>query len=818
MKKFLNAGFMLLAAGSMTADTLPVESFSYYGPFPVTSPLMVDTVDVNGKSYSERMLDMAPARVSLKGLDHSRFEGAFPPGSDTPAVHMLAFNFENTSYATPELKVKGPENFTVYVDGRKTDDMNLALRPATHSIVVRYLSMPGAQPDSLAVSLTSERNAGLTLREDGRRRFSLEDVLHGPGISSVTLSPDGKYLMTYSYVTRRGGKGDYTTRITSTADGHTVAQFNSRVQWMPEGSEYSIERPTVEGNALVAVNPATGAERVIVEEMPENDGYILTPDCRKLIMFKFNDGRQEDPGVYEVLEPEDRQPGWRSRSSLAVYDIATGITSPLTFGNRNVWLNDISADSKQILIGTSHSRLTERPTTLNSLYTLNLNTMRVDTLVNEDGFISTSAFSPDGSKVLVQGTPEALDGIGRNLPEGRIPSMVDNQLYIIDVATRKVTPLTRDFNPSVENFSWSRADGQIYLTAEDRDCVNMFRIDSATGKITRIPLPEEMVRGFSLPDAGRNLAWYGESASAPVSLYLLDTRTLRSTKLDTPKAAQLADVELGTCEAWDFVNAKGDTICGRFYLPPDFDPSRKYPMIVNYYGGCSPTGRNFESRYPHNAYAAQGYVVYVLQPSGAAGFGQEFASRHVNTAGQGVADDIIEGTKKFCEAHPYVDASKIGCIGASYGGFMTQYLQTVTDIFAAAISHAGISDHTSYWGEGYWGYSYSEVSMANSYPWSEPDLYVKQSPLYNADKIHTPLLFLHGDGDTNVPVGESIQMFTALKLLGRPTAFVAVSGENHWITDYDKRIKWQDTIFAWFARYLKDDSSWWDAMYPATPL
>ena len=149
---------------------------------------------------------------------------------------------------------------------------------------------------------------------------------------------------------------------------------------------------------------------------------------------------------------------------------------------------------------------------------------------------------------------------------------------------------------------------------------------------------------------------------------------------------------------------------------------------------------------------------------------------------------------------------------------MTQYLQTVTDIFAAAISHAGISDHTRYWGEGYWGYSYSEVSMAESYPWSNPDLYVKQSPLYNADKIHTPLLFLHGDADHNVPVGESIQMYTALKLLGRPTAFVAVAGQDHHILDYDKRRKWQDTIFAWFAKYLKGEPEWWDKLYPPTSL
>ena len=314
------------------------------------------------------------------------------------------------------------------------------------------------------------------------------------------------------------------------------------------------------------------------------------------------------------------------------------------------------------------------------------------------------------------------------------------------------------------------------------------------------------------------LALNTEGASNADRVYTVNTANKRVTLVEDMNRAILKGIDMGECKAWDFVNSRGDTICGRYYLPPHFDANKKYPLVVNYYGGCSPTSRFFETRYPHHAYAALGYIVYVLQPSGAVGFGQEFSSRHVNTAGDGVADDIIEGTKRFIADHPYIDGRKIGCIGASYGGFMTQYLQTKTDIFAAAISHAGISDHTSYWGEGYWGYSYSEISMAGSYPWTRKDLYVDHSPLFNADKIHTPLLFLHGTADTNVPVGESIQMFTALKLLGRPTAFVAIEGENHWVMNYDKRIKWQNTIFAWFAKWLKNDPTWWNAMYNEKPL
>ena len=108
--------------------------------------------------------------------------------------------------------------------------------------------------------------------------------------------------------------------------------------------------------------------------------------------------------------------------------------------------------------------------------------------------------------------------------------------------------------------------------------------------------------------------------------------------------------------------------------------------------------------------------------------------------------------------------------------------------------------------------------MSDSYPWSHPDLYTKQSPLFLADKIHTPLLLLHGTADTNVPIIESIQLFTALKLLGRPTALVEVKDQNHHITDYKKRERWLWTQMAWFQRWLKNDSSWWDALYPEKQL
>ena len=148
----------------------------------------------------------------------------------------------------------------------------------------------------------------------------------------------------------------------------------------------------------MAVDAATGAESIIVASIPQNYGYMLTPDEKSLIITTYQEGRTESDGVYEVIQPEDRQPGWRNRTSLSIMDIATGIVSPLTFGNRNVYLNDISSDSRKLLVSSSRSRLEKRPTTLSSLYCIDLTTLKVDTLVKEDGFIAGGKFSPTAPK------------------------------------------------------------------------------------------------------------------------------------------------------------------------------------------------------------------------------------------------------------------------------------------------------------------------------------------------------------------------------------------------------------------------------------
>ena len=827
----------LMASISASAETIEVKTLKYAGPYAVAQPWMADSVNIKGEAFDLKQLLDSPLSFTLlnKGKEVS---AAQLLADKQDALHLASFCVSNTQRTKATIAVEGLEQYRLFVDGEQVavngDKAETILTPLQHTVVIKYLTRKNASSDkkSIKLTVTAANGAPLSVGDAAAKRaYNIYDVICAPNYPSVSISPNGKFIVVRkTWVDRKGNKHSI-SELRNAQTNRLMATFEESVKWMPSSNKLYFTQKASDSSIageekqdgtlqLITINPLTMEREVLTSHLPEG-WFQFTPDEKTLIYTLTTEGRKKDPQVYDVKEPEDRQPGWRERSNLAKYDLALGILQPLTFGYHNIYLMDISADSRYLLIGKGEERLTKRPTTLTSFYRLDLGSMnasgattpKVETLIEKGEFLNSAQFSPDGKSILVSASPEAFNGIGKNVEEGQTPSMIDTQLYLMTLSDKKVRALTKDFNPNVLSTEWSKVDGNIYFTAEDKDCVHLFQLNPKSGKFTLLKTPEEYIKSFSLASSAAEMAFSGQSASNADRLYKMNTKALKSQLVDDLSARELKNVELGECKAWNFVNSRGDTLCCRYYLPPHFDAAKKYPMIVNYYGGCSPTSRMFQSRYPHHVYAAMGYVVLVVNPSGATGFGQKFSARHVDTAGEGVAEDIISSTQAFCDEHAFVNRKKIGCIGASYGGFMTQYLQTKTDLFAAAISHAGISDHTSYWGEGYWGYSYSEVSMANEYPWTNKHLFVDQSPLYNADKIHTPLLFVHGTADNNVPVGESIQLYTALKLLGRPTAMVLVDGQDHHIIDYEKRLKWQNTIFAWFAKWLQDDASWWTEMY-----
>lgn len=730
--------------------------------------------------------------------------------------------FAFKSYSLAEVYVDGVKQITQdQAELKDTKELSeeVKLEQGKHCILVKILA--GKEKNGFKLQLIADEKISLdqySLSLTPERNLSITKVLDGTKVNNSQLSPDGKLaLISYSRTLPPSDKNERWQEIQEIATGKIIQSFRgsklANLQWLPINNQLSYTKKYGDKTSIFVFDLENGREKEIAQGIENFASYSWTPTGKKII-YSVQKDHSEEWKIRKIQGMEDRLPGFRTRSFLYLLDLASGVRQRLTYGSISTNLQDISKDGKHILFSQSRPDYTEYPYSKQDLYQMNLENFQVDTIWKDKLFDGYAQYSPDGSKLLIQGGPSCFGTIGENIGKQAIANNYDGQLYILDLKTLKVDPITYHFNPSVSQACWNPKDGTIYLKAEVKDYVHLFQYSNKTKVFTPLTISSDVVKNFDLSANGQKISYTACSISSPYQAFVYDLNTQKNQLISNPEKENLKNITFGKTEDWNFTKEDGKTIIGRVYYPPHFDASKKYPVIVNYYAGTVPVDRSYGGRYPLNLYAAMGYVVYLLQPSGATGFGQEFSAEHQNNWGISTADEIIEGTKKFLKAHSFTDASRVGCIGASYGGFMTMLLQTRTDIFAAAISHAGISDISSYWGEGYWGYSYSVNASAKSFPWNKRSLYVDQSPLFNADKVVTPMLLLHGSADTNVPLGESIQMYQALKLLGKDVDFVQVKDQDHHITNYTQRILWNNTIFAYFAKYLKNQDAWWNELYP----
>ena len=706
------------------------------------------------------------------------------------------------------------------VPGEQSADIEL-LPQQDYSLIVNVLTMPDDPgkpefrlefvPDKDFESVRVSSGAEL------ERRVSPLSTMQGERVSSMALSPDGKYLLTRYREVVSAEQSRQRVVMTETATGRTVSEnIDFSADWMPKSNNLFFTKEGVKDYDLYVMEvPAMRTTR-IATAIPDQD-VTFSPDEKYLFYYDKVDGAKNEGVMRRYSNPDDRIPGDRDRFYICRYDIQNGVAIPLTYGGGTTSICDISRDGSKLLYMSQRQTPDKYPFYRVSLVQMDMSTFATDTIINDaDGFVSNAIYSPDATCLFVVGGPDAFDRIGANHDPEPIANNFDNQGFIMTLADRSVKPVTKDFDPSLEGTPvWNAIDNKIYFIGERGFFRDLYQLNPSDGKIVMLGKENlQTVRGFSIGDReARYAAYWGGSFTDDGVACLLNLNNGKSTLVDDPLKEWLGDTQFGKMEPWKFTATDGTVVDGYMCLPPDFDANKKYPLIVYYYGGTSPSNASFYHLYSPQVFASRDYVVYVLNPSGTTGYGQEYSARHVNAWGKRTADEIIQGVKEFCKANPFVNKDRIGCLGASYGGFMTQYLLTKTDIFHAAISHAGISNVTSYWGEGFWGYSYNSVAAAKSYPWTDPELFTKQGSLFNADKIHTPLLLLHGTVDTNVPIGESIQLFNALKILGRDVEFITVQDENHVISNFNNKLSWHNTIMAWFAKWLQDDPSWWNALY-----
>tara|TARA_B110000211_G_scaffold226295_1_gene279689 strand:+ start:1254 stop:3749 length:2496 start_codon:yes stop_codon:yes gene_type:complete len=728
-------------------------------------------------------------------------------------LQALKFNIETTRFSQGTLTLKGLEQGQLFINGElqkgEKNSYKLALTNGSHTAIL--VAQQVANWNEVSLDFVPKTDIDkITLSTSQQKRLSAKQLFDAPTISSLTIAPNAKQYITVTrtYSDKTANQATTITELKND-NNETLYRFESgqpsNIIWSPD-NQYLVYLLNGE---LKQLNRNNFSIKTLAEDLEGASNFTFYNT--NSIVFSWSKSADENHSLtkhYKGLQ--DRWSYARTKSHVYMLDTKSSLIKALSQGPISYSLEDINSNRGKVLM--SHSVMAMQASTHpeTELVELDIKSNKLSSLGKFKTFNQAKYANKD---VYVVAGPDFKNGAGRALPKNMLANNYDGQLYLLTDNGKNVKALSKQFNPAIGQLHvLDNGDALIKVTEQDTQPLYLF--DLSKQRFKKLNTGLDIVEQLSYShDRNTEVLLSGTTASSPQQLKRLNISKNKSELVWDSKPLAYTNTQIPSLEEFNFTNKDGVEITGRVYIPSNLDKSKKHPALVYYYGGTSPVTRGFTGRYPFNLWAANGYVVYVVQPTGATGFGQKFSAQHVNAWGDYTANDIIEGTHAFLNKYPYVDSNKVGNLGASYGGFMTMLLATKTDMFSASIAHAGISNLTSYWGEGWWGYLYSGEASKNSFPWNNTKLYSDHSPVFHADKVTTPMLLLHGDSDTNVPVGESLTMYTALKLLNKDVELIEYKGANHQIFARDKRFDWWNTMLAYFDKKLKDEPQWWDSMY-----
>ncbi|WP_286744790.1 MULTISPECIES: alpha/beta hydrolase family protein [unclassified Pseudoalteromonas] len=811
------ATFFALGSLSLTAIAAPLDKSNIEFIGPLGENMQVKPFQTpHGQVIINNLLEQLQRNtqsVSVFGKKHS-----WQPFNKVNALTLgglqaLKFNIETTRYSQGTLTIKGIENAQLFIDAKlqKGDNhtYSLSLTNGSHSVIVVAQQVANWNNVSLDFEPKADTD-NITINTSTTKRLSAEQLFDAPTISRLSLAPDAKQYVTStrSYSNKTANQANVVTELKN-SQNQTLYRFEgqqpSNMVWSPNNQflVYML------GSELKQLNRKNLSIKTLARELEGASNFNFYNN--NSLIFSWSKTPEDNNSLtkhYKGLQ--DRWSYARNVSQLYMLDTNSGLTKALSQGPISHSFEDANTNRGKVLMSRQVMvmQATTHPET--ELVELDLQSNKITSFGKFKTFNHAKYANKD---VYVVAGPDFKNGAGRALPKGMLANNYDGQLYLLSDNGKNVKALSKQFDPAIgELHVLDNGDALIKVTEQDTQPLYLY--DLSKQRFKKLNTGLDIVEQFSYShERNPQVLLSGTTASTPQQLKRLNISKNKTDLIWDSKPLAYANTQIPTLEEFNFTNKDGVEITGRVYLPTNLDKTKKHPALVYYYGGTSPVTRGFTGRYPFNLWAANGYVVYVLQPTGATGFGQTFSAQHVNAWGDYTASDIMQGTQAFLKKYDFVDSKKVGNLGASYGGFMTMLLATKTDMFSASIAHAGISNLTSYWGEGWWGYLYSGEASKNSFPWNNASLYSDHSPVFHADKVTTPLLLLHGDSDTNVPVGESLTMYTALKLLNKDVELIEYKGADHQIFARDKRFDWWNTMLAYFDKQLKGEPQWWDAMY-----
>lgn len=681
----------------------------------------------------------------------------------------------------------------------------------------RLLSRSALLLASFAVALCSQAQTA------AKHALTFDDLIKLHRISGATVTKDGKWVAyTVSTPDLEANRNVSNIWIISTSGGEptqvTQGGRDSSPAWSPDGKTLAFLSAR-DGNSQVYLLSLAGGEAQKLTKLstgadlfhwsPDGKTIAFTssvyPDCSDDACNAKRDEEKEKSKVKARLYDHLLYRHWDHWSegkrshlfvipadgSAAARDLTPGTNDDVPPEERSGPDDfNFSPDSKEICY-TAVTDKVEAISTNGDLFLVPAAGGESKRITTQPGFDGNPVYSPDGRYIAyhAQLTPEYESDRWR--------------VMLYDRQSGKSENLSENFDRSANELAWSPNSKTIYFLAENETLQPVYAMEPRVGDT-----PKKVLDGFNaefmFSGDGKTLITARTSLTLPNEIFVSAADGSGLKQLTHVNDALLANVEMNQPEQFWFEGAEGTKVQAMLIRPPQFDASKKYPMLNLLHGGPQTMwGDDWGYRWNPQVFAGAGYVILMINRRGSTGYGQKFTDEITNDWGGKAYVDVMKGTDAALAKFPFIDKNCLAAAGGSYGGYMADWLATHTDRFKAIISHAGVYDKTSmYATEELW---FVEHDMQGT-PWTAPENYKKWAPsTYAADlgKYQTPTLVITGERDFRVPYTQSLEFFNALQRQGVPSELLVFPDEGHWVLKPQNSQLWYKTFLGFLATYVK---------------
>jgi dipeptidyl aminopeptidase/acylaminoacyl peptidase len=657
-----------------------------------------------------------------------------------------------------------------------------------------------------------------------KRAFTLSDLYKIKTVAEPQLSPDGKriaFVVTEQFLNKGKSNQDiYTMNV----DGSGVKNITNTTgadnhpRWSADGTSIYFVSTRENGPQLWTVSPDGGdAKRITNFAMAVNDP-IVTPDKKTVIFASdvfpdcpmsdnsngYTDSTMSNGPIQAHLADKLLYRHWTSWKDGKVthilsFDIALGTYTDLTPGTFDAPAFELggigyvlSPDGNELCFVSNHDEK-QAESTNQDLWILNISTHEVKNITaGNKAYDGNPQYSPDGKYIAFK----FQTILGYESDRFRIG------LY--DRNSGTITSLTEQFDNWVGDIQWSPDSKNIYFTAQVQGHVPIYSINLKSKKIVTI-IDAKTIDAFAVAPNGKSFTFTRRSVGEPVEIWGCTTEGKKLTQLTFFNEGLVNQVDIRPAEELWIPSPTGKKIHTFVVKPHNFDPDKKYPLILNVHGGPQQQWAD-AFRGDWQMYPGAGYIVAFANPHGSTGYGQEFTAAISKDWNGKVYDDIMAVADSL-EKISYVDKDRMGAMGWSYGGYFMMWLEGHATRFKAIASMMGVYDLRAMHGatEELW---FPEWDL-NGTPWGS-DLYQKFSPNNSVKNFKTPCLVITGEKDYRVPYTQSLEFFTDLQKMNVPSRLIVFPNDGHWPSGVKSMPLYYNAHLDWFHKYLGGEPAPYD--------